>query len=124
MPDMIETKHCPGCGENKPLSGYYAVKRTGRHMTYCKACSKGRAGQWRKDNHAYSQSQRYRQARAAAAGKAPAPPALTASVGADVPRALADALRADADARGVSMSEIIRGLLQDRYEAAEERDAA
>lgn len=124
MPDTPETKHCPGCDTDKPVSDYYIVRRTGRPMTYCKACAKERADQWRRDNHAYSQSPRARQARDAAAGKAPAPPALTASVGADVPRALADALRADADARGVSMSEIIRGLLQDRYGGAEGREAA
>ncbi len=36
----METKKCPHCGRELPLSEFYCSRITGKAYTYCKSCSK------------------------------------------------------------------------------------
>jgi hypothetical protein len=112
MTGLVPGKFCPGCSAWKPVAGW---SRNRAHpdglASYCKACAAVRLREYREDR-AGKPDLRLSGHRPPRAG----PPALR-QVGAKVPPELAELVAADAAARGVSVSEVVRGILAGHYAA-------
>jgi predicted HicB family RNase H-like nuclease len=117
--DPATEKLCIGCDTVKPLSGFYVTRKTGNPMSYCKTCSTAKARQWRQENGAarHSQQQRDYRARLNAIGVEVPRGQYAVALAVRVGEALADALKAEAAAAGVTVTEHIRGILRDHCDS-------